>query len=855
MVSFTKRGTYNIVTGVYTSPSGLKSSTATPPPNTEIVFVDTKRPNFVSSSGGGGSSSSSLPVSSLATPTDSATTKEKITYYGTVTPVKTLSREDIRRTNLKKAQQKLLIDLKRRSDMRIIPVSTTLNQIQKAKERAEGTEILLQTISKEQARVSTKTTREKSKDKGKVTPLRDVYVGSLGLTKVPLNVLKSSQEVVSVLTNVSKNTVLFLKNKPFKQIETTIKNLTYASISSGINIRRKKFATRLKGSPTQVLGQGLVDFYLLGGRVSTVKKFLTYEVKDKVKKELQKGLYLSIKAGEKPVLFKYMRGKGVSVFKVKQVIQQKLGKLRKRKSFYKISEKTKPIVINLGEIKFKPVPKPKTPRFTLKGSKKYPSEIKKTVLKTETGDKIIVFKDINKLRKQAQERLKKQIADTTRKIKIKRRLQFNKPSKIHIQAIKNFKEDLKRKKKLLNKSRKIQERITKNKKKLLTLQLKQRGFKVKKLTTKQQKKAKVRGVKFQSKLRKQAQKKELKELKAQRLRTIKIIKKPKVTSIQRLALKRFKENNKAQLKRLSKTKNKETGIRIIETNINQAQRQVQILKQLPQQKIPKPQRQKVYIINDKLVEAQKRLNKLKKQRTIQKSKLVQEVKKVQDLKMNMFNAVYGVSRFVLSPRERVNLAERLSSGQSSSQQQRDKQKEGQASTFVESSAISQSEKTKEILRELLKQKQIQEKAKSKPKRRIGLSLEFKRLTKKKKIPNGYILGYDVYGKQKKKFVKLNTVPLKKFDSLSRGSYAVDKTTSKTFKIVPVGYYKVRDLGSVLKREKGYFTKTKPKFREYRIKNKKRKFTEFKLIERRKHFKDTSPEKKNVSLIKFKRKHY
>jgi len=60
-----KRGTYNIRTGVYTSPSGLKSSRATPPANSKIIFHDTQRTFVSSSGGGGGGSSSSTPTTKL----------------------------------------------------------------------------------------------------------------------------------------------------------------------------------------------------------------------------------------------------------------------------------------------------------------------------------------------------------------------------------------------------------------------------------------------------------------------------------------------------------------------------------------------------------------------------------------------------------------------------------------------------------------------------------------------------------------------------------------------------------------------------------------------------------------------
>ena len=54
------------------------------------------------------------------------------------------------------------------------------------------------------------------------------------------------------------------------------------------------------------------------------------------------------------------------------------------------------------------------------------------------------------------------------------------------------------------------------------------------------------------------------------------------------------------------------------------------------------------------------------------------------------------------------------------------------------------------------------------------------------------IGYNVFGKSRGKFIRLNKVPLSKADALSRGSFAIDRTTGATFKIKGVG--KVKKLG-------------------------------------------------------------
>ena len=90
------------------------------------------------------------------------------------------------------------------------------------------------------------------------------------------------------------------------------------------------------------------------------------------------------------------------------------------------------------------------------------------------------------------------------------------------------------------------------------------------------------------------------------------------------------------------------------------------------------------------------------------------------------------------------------------------------------------------------------------------------------------LGYDVYGKHKRKFIKLSKVPLSKTQALDRGSFTVDKSTGVTFKIKGVG--RVKKLGKLTKGEKGHFSRTKKKYRSFRIQKGKKITLKDKYIE-------------------------
>ena len=121
--------------------------------------------------------------------------------------------------------------------------------------------------------------------------------------------------------------------------------------------------------------------------------------------------------------------------------------------------------------------------------------------------------------------------------------------------------------------------------------------------------------------------------------------------------------------------------------------------------------------------------------------------------------------------------------------------------------------------------------------------------KKIKVRPSAPQGYNVYGKYKGKFMKLNRVPLSKTKAFDRGAFAIDKSTANTFKVE--GVKKVKKLGKLTKGEVGHFSKTKRKYRSYRIQKGKRITLKDKKIEKRgKPRIDTRGEKSGLTLAKF-----
>lgn len=126
--------------------------------------------------------------------------------------------------------------------------------------------------------------------------------------------------------------------------------------------------------------------------------------------------------------------------------------------------------------------------------------------------------------------------------------------------------------------------------------------------------------------------------------------------------------------------------------------------------------------------------------------------------------------------------------------------------------------------------------------------QIKRYKKQKIQPS-----FNVFGKSGKKFVRLNKLPLTKLDALSRGSFAIDRTTSAQFKIVPAR--KVKKLGKLRSEEKNYFARSGYKLREFRIKKGRAFKIKPKYIEKTRFRIDTSGEKKGLSIAKFLKQKY
>lgn len=108
-------------------------------------------------------------------------------------------------------------------------------------------------------------------------------------------------------------------------------------------------------------------------------------------------------------------------------------------------------------------------------------------------------------------------------------------------------------------------------------------------------------------------------------------------------------------------------------------------------------------------------------------------------------------------------------------------------------------------------------------------------------------GFNVFGKTKGKFMKLNRLPLRKQDALSRGAWAIDNSTARTLKIKPAG--QTKRFGTIALKEKGYFNKKRIKIRGHRIVKGRKKKLKNTFIEKRRFGIDTRGEKKQLSLAK------
>lgn len=108
--------------------------------------------------------------------------------------------------------------------------------------------------------------------------------------------------------------------------------------------------------------------------------------------------------------------------------------------------------------------------------------------------------------------------------------------------------------------------------------------------------------------------------------------------------------------------------------------------------------------------------------------------------------------------------------------------------------------------------------------------------------------FNVYGKSGKKFIKLNTKPLRKIDALSRGTFAIDHTTSKSFKIIPAG--KRKKFGALRKSERNYFNRAGYKLREFKVRRGRAFQIKPRYIERTRYGIDTRGEKRGLTIAKF-----
>ena len=137
-----------------------------------------------------------------------------------------------------------------------------------------------------------------------------------------------------------------------------------------------------------------------------------------------------------------------------------------------------------------------------------------------------------------------------------------------------------------------------------------------------------------------------------------------------------------------------------------------------------------------------------------------------------------------------------------------------------------------------------------PRAKIPIGLIKKKKRKKKKEKKIRIKqAYDIFGKHKGKFIRLNRVPLSKARALDRGAFAIDKSTGATFKIKGVGA--IKKLGKLTKGERGYFSRTRKKYRAFRIQKGKRITLKNKFIEKKGRPRiDTRGEKRGLSLARF-----
>lgn len=129
------------------------------------------------------------------------------------------------------------------------------------------------------------------------------------------------------------------------------------------------------------------------------------------------------------------------------------------------------------------------------------------------------------------------------------------------------------------------------------------------------------------------------------------------------------------------------------------------------------------------------------------------------------------------------------------------------------------------------------------------------LRKKQKTTTSTKKGYNVYAKSKKQWLKLNRNTLSKSNAQDLGAYITDTSLAATFKLKRATKQAQQ---SKLNIPKGYFAKTSFKYRDYKIRNKKRIPLQNSWIEKRGYRLDTPNETRSIqaarkSLMKVKRR--
>lgn len=221
-----------------------------------------------------------------------------------------------------------------------------------------------------------------------------------------------------------------------------------------------------------------------------------------------------------------------------------------------------------------------------------------------------------------------------------------------------------------------------------------------------------------------------------------------------------------------------------------------------------------------------------------KSKKIQKIKN--EIKQNLKNAQKNLVKLREANRSKLDSKSKAIIKQKIKQAQKQQQKLKQAQKIIQKQ--TQKSKLKVPSAKFPKVKAI-----IRP-----LKVDKKKKIKRKVKPSSKVQGYDVFGKSKGKFIKLNKKPLSLKGAKDRLAYAADQTTSKTVKYVPKGKFKKPELGKIMAKEKGYYSQSKFKLREFKIKSKKKIKTPKTFIEKRKFGIDTKGEKRGLSLAKYKK---